>query len=570
MTKTNFTLLLTFGALLLCVDTLCQNNPDYVIACSISDKDQAHKNIYVTDAEGKSKIKVTDFAGGNGYSAWSPDGKRLAFYAKYDDRKTWSIHTINIDGTDRRRLTDSQFHWDNAPTWSPDGSKIAFAKAYKNAEDVWQHEIWIMNADGTDQQQIQGLSGGGPSFAPDGRIVFHSQPGPSEIFIANIDGTNLKQLTENDAEEWHPEVSADGQRIAFMSDRTGNHEIYSMNINGTGQRQLTKTKVDSWYPSWSPDGSQIIFSFKTNDVRTLYKMNQDGSSVHPIVRGGSQAAWLKLGQEESLVSRSFQDYFGETPPGLTPVEFAPDIVSPEGLFEGGTFSPDGKEFYFTRKNGKYERRTFFVIRYENGHWGEESETEIRWPKFSEDGKMIYGGKGYRVRTDTGWSELKNQGEFLKDQAHGISLSAKGTYYFAVYKKEWGTNGALYYSCFIDGKQENPVKMNADINTGGYVSHPHIAPDESYLMWDAKREDGYGESDIYISFRGNDGSWLPAINMGSQINTELNESSPKVSHDGKYLFFSRGQWEVKEDGSENWVGKSYWVSAQVIEQLRPQN
>ncbi|MEQ9097521.1 MAG: hypothetical protein RIF36_00710 [Imperialibacter sp.] len=262
-------------------------------------------------------------------------------------------------------------------------------------------------------------------------------------------------------------------------------------------------------------------------------------------------------------------YFGEKPPGLIPVLFAPDIVSPEGLFEGGNHSPDMKEYYFTRKNGKYERRTFFVIRYENGKWGNETETDIKWPGFSEDGNTMYLGKEYRERTATGWSELKSLGEFLKDQAHGMSISSRGTYYFAVYKNnDSGVNGAIYYSGFINGKQETPVKMGTEINTGIDIAHPYIAPDESYLMWDVEREDGYGGSDIYISFRAKDGSWQPAMNMGNKINTALQESSPSVTYDGKYLFFSRGEWEVREDGSTNWVGKPYWVDAQVIENLRP--
>lgn len=262
-------------------------------------------------------------------------------------------------------------------------------------------------------------------------------------------------------------------------------------------------------------------------------------------------------------------YFGEKPPGLFPVEFAPDIVSPEGLFEGGTFSRDMKEYYFSRKNGKYKKRTFFVIRYENNSWGHESETDIRWPRFSEDGKMIYGGKEYRERTDTGWSEPKSQGEFLKDQAHGISLSSKGTYYFGFNEKEGRGYGSIRYSRLINGKHENPVKMNKDINTGRWIAHPYISPDESYLMWDAEREGGYGDNDCYISFRQKDGSWGVAINLGGKINTSSNESSPRVTHDGKYFFFSRGDWEVKEDGSKNWVGKTYWVDVQVIENLRPQ-
>ena len=263
-------------------------------------------------------------------------------------------------------------------------------------------------------------------------------------------------------------------------------------------------------------------------------------------------------------------YFGEKPPGLIPKLFAPDIVSPEGNFEGGNFSPDMKEFYFTRKNGKYKKRTFFVIRYENNSWGHESETDIRWPQFSEDGNMMYAGKEYRERTDTGWSEPKNLGEFLKDSAHGTSLSSKGTYYFGFNEKEGRGYGSIRYSRLINGKRENPVKMSKAINTGRWIAHPFIAPDESYLMWDAEREGGYGDNDLYISFRHKDGTWGAAINMGDKINTSSNESSPGVTHDGKYFFFTRGDWEVKEDGSTNYVGKRYWVDAQVIENLRPNN
>ncbi|WP_024772988.1 hypothetical protein [Aquimarina macrocephali] len=261
-------------------------------------------------------------------------------------------------------------------------------------------------------------------------------------------------------------------------------------------------------------------------------------------------------------------YFGEKPPSLIPVEFAPAILSPEGLFEGGSFSPDMKEYYFTRKNGKYKNRTFFVIRYENNRWGNESETYIRWPQFSADGKIMYIGKEYRERTDTGWSELKSPGEFLKDMAHGRSVSSNGTYYFTVYKKEDKGKGSMRYSRLIDGKRENPVKMSREINTGKDIAHPYIAPDESYLIWDVVREDGHGQADLYISFKKKDGSWLPAMNMGSTINTEMQESAPHVTHDGKYLFFTRGEWKVNEDGSTNYVGKRYWVDALVIENLRP--
>lgn len=263
-------------------------------------------------------------------------------------------------------------------------------------------------------------------------------------------------------------------------------------------------------------------------------------------------------------------YFNEKLPGFIPKLFAPDIVSPKGtFFKGGSFSPDMKEFYFTRKNGKYKESEFYVIRYENNGWGQESETDIKWPQFSADGNIMYVGKEYRERIGTGWSAPKSPGEFLKQSAHGLSVSSNNTYYFPLFKKEFNTgHGNLAYSRLINGKYEKPVIMDTEINAGKYIAHPYIAPDESYLIWDVVREDGKGQADLYISFRRKDGSWLPAMNMGSIINTEHQESAPIVTNDGKYLFFTRGDWEVKEDGSRNYVGKRYWMDAQVIESLRP--
>lgn len=250
--------------------------------------------INLTDNEGKSKNKIIT---NGGYAAWSPDGKRFAYYAKYDERKTWSIHTMNSDGTNRKRLTHVNNKWDNSPTWSPDGTKIAFSREYEDSEKNWKEEVWIMNSDGSEQTQIKLIKGGGPYFTPDGRIVFHSafKDKKSEISIADIDGNNIIHLIDNEAEDQHPEVSPNGMQIAFMSDRDGNKEIYVMNIDGSNQKQLTSSEGAKWYPSWSPDGSKLIFSSTSKDgKRNIYMMNRDGSSVKKIITNGTQPAWSKI------------------------------------------------------------------------------------------------------------------------------------------------------------------------------------------------------------------------------------------------------------------------------------
>jgi hypothetical protein len=261
-------------------------------------------------------------------------------------------------------------------------------------------------------------------------------------------------------------------------------------------------------------------------------------------------------------------YFGEEPPGLTPKIFAPKLISPEGLFEEGRYSPDMKEFYFSRQHGKYKQRTFFVIRYENNKWGNESVTDIKYPRYNKEGTVIYKGNQFRDRTVSGWSELKSMGPpFTDKHIMGISVSDNGTYYFDEFERP-DTIGAISYTRLVNGQYEPRQKLGKEINTGTWIAHPHIAPDESYLIWDVVRDDGYGQADIYISFKQKDGSWLTAINMGNKINTELQESGASVTPDGKYLFFSRSEQKIREDGSTYWVGKSYWVSSAIIDELKP--
>ncbi|WP_438423611.1 hypothetical protein [Aquimarina macrocephali] len=271
----------------------------YTIA--YSSKESGDGEIYLTDEKGRLKLKITDHPGNDGYAAWSPDGKRIACYAYHDGGNTWSIHTMNMDGTNRKRLTHAKNKWDSAPAWSPDGKKIAFARGYADKEEVWHYEIWIMNSDGSRQTQIKPLNGGGPSFTPDGRIVFHSvfHSNGEEICIANIDGSNITKLTNNEAKELHPEVSLDGRQIVFMSDRDGDFEIYTMNIDGSNQKRLTHNDLDDWNPSWSPDGSQILYSSQDQERKAnIYTMNKDGSSVEKFIRNASGPAWLKISKSK--------------------------------------------------------------------------------------------------------------------------------------------------------------------------------------------------------------------------------------------------------------------------------
>lgn len=252
-------------------------------------------------------------------------------------------------------------------------------------------------------------------------------------------------------------------------------------------------------------------------------------------------------------------YIGQKPPGLTPEVFAPGIVSTEHRDWGGSFTPDMKEYYFARRNNKSGKTSRFVFKSENNRW-HESEVEPRvGGSISPDGKTMYSGNRYRERTYDGWSELKSLGSPFEDiRIMRLTASLKGTYVFDEATRDG--NGVLRYSRLVNGKREAPRPFSKEINTGKWTAHPFIAPDESYIIWDSERDGGYGDSDMYISFLQQDGSWGAAINFGDKINTDAEDGGGYVTPDGKYLFFCK---RCSPPGFE-----IMWVDAQIIETLRP--
>lgn len=256
-------------------------------------------------------------------------------------------------------------------------------------------------------------------------------------------------------------------------------------------------------------------------------------------------------------------YLGQEPPGLTPVAFAPGIVSADFYEYSGVFTPDMTEFYFIANGGEYEDQTFIKVKYDDGVWRKSIVSpRVGQPFVAPDGKTMHLGRRFMERTEDGWSEVKRLGAPFKDNLiMRLSTSASGTHFFDTYDKE-NESFPIRYSRLVDGEYEDPQVLSEEINSGTFINHPFIAPDESYLIWDAVRDEGHGDSDIYISFRQEDGSWGPAKNLGDKVNTGAWEASATVTPDGKYLFFNRN---VGSDAYEN--VDIFWVDAQVIEDLR---
>jgi len=256
-------------------------------------------------------------------------------------------------------------------------------------------------------------------------------------------------------------------------------------------------------------------------------------------------------------------YLGQKTPGKVAEPFAPGSISKNGWELEGVFAPGMKEFYFTLDRAtdvKDFRPTVIGFRQENNIWKQYTEFPRKGEiVFSPDGKRMYMAKGYKDRIGDGWSERKSLGPMFDRKDWGImrlSASAKGSYVFDDYK-----NKVVRISRIKNGKREAPKEMAQVINSGIATAHPFISPDESYLIFDSRREGGYGEADLYISFRQEDGSWGIAINMGAKVNSDKSDFYPTVTPDGKYLIFNRDMDKATYNVD------IYWVDAEIIETLR---
>ncbi|AEE52328.1 TolB family protein [Haliscomenobacter hydrossis] len=241
--------------------------------------------------------------------------------------------------------------------------------------------------------------------------------------------------------------------------------------------------------------------------------------------------------------------------------FAPGVISDGGVF-GLTLSPDGKTAVFVRAYGGRDSLHLFISRLENGNWSTPVRAPFstlgkNWndidPAFSPDGKFLLFNSNRPLagrpkadfdiwgvkRTQTGWGEAYHLGDVINTDSSDIyaTVANSGNIYFSSNRAGGLGKLDLYMSVYRNGAYQSPQNLGAEINTQNHDSNPFISPKEDYLIFWRQDPDGYGASDLYISFRKKN-TWTKALNLGPAINTEIGEFCPFIQPKGKKLFFSR--------------------------------
>ncbi len=262
-------------------------------------------------------------------------------------------------------------------------------------------------------------------------------------------------------------------------------------------------------------------------------------------------------------------YFGQKPPGLTPVVFAPGIISINGRGEERiTFSPQGNEIFFGIHSIDYQNHRIMRVVKKGKHWSKPDtvmflgQGSVGSPIFAPNGDKLFfkswkSNLSFIERNNNSWSTPIQLEKIIKlDEKSALpSCTSDGTLYFNIHSglDDYAShkNNRIFFSRLKNNKYMKPQPLPDNINNESFaVYDPIIAPDESYMIFAANYLKGFGLGDLFISFRRDDGSWSNPKNLGDNINSENWDYAPSISPDGKYLFFTR--WGPTSQPDIYWV------------------
>ena len=375
--------------------------------------------------------------------------------------------------------------------------------------------------------------------------------------------------------DWCPWVAPDESYLIWSSHRegeVGNGDLYISfrQANGPWGRPVNmgievNTSGQERFPSVSPDGKFLFFA-RHKDRITYSDIYWMSASVIDTLREKARAiekrdragAGYSLSQPNDFPKLA-GPYLGQKPPGLTPEIFAPGVVSSKDRVEMGcTWSPDLKEFYFARSETAEVSSSWAIwcIREEDGVWTEPQIVPFSgvyrdfYPFISPDGKNLIffrqNNKNNQTRMGS-WIVDRKGGTWSEPrffhEAYCLVTRDFRTFYFTTNESK-ETSKDIGQMNFKGGVFSDPTKLPGQLNTAEWEGHGFISPDGRSILFDRI-------GSTFVSFLRDDGKWSRGYDLGRRCFV------PAISPDGKYIFFESN-------------GDIYWVSAKIIDVLRPEH
>jgi Tol biopolymer transport system component len=238
---------------------------------------------------------------------WSADGQWLLFTSRRGDMNRRGdvgyeeLYRVDVHSGTLQVLVDSNdpFKRIDFAQWSPDGRFVVFALGTSYITRLW--DIYRIEADGQNLQQLsdgKGISYA-PQMSPDGQQIAFvlGRIQNNDVFVMGADGSHARRLTTTASSERIPLWSPDGMHILFQASADSHFPrvLDVMNGDGTGRRRLVDDSSFNDPPSWSPDGKQILYAVQGERGSALYVRDADGGNARLLFRSAPQiqikAAW---------------------------------------------------------------------------------------------------------------------------------------------------------------------------------------------------------------------------------------------------------------------------------------
>jgi Tol biopolymer transport system component/DNA-binding winged helix-turn-helix (wHTH) protein len=263
-------------------------SPDAQQVLFTSTKD-GNAEIYLMNRDGSNVRRLTNNPAWESFASFSPDGTQISYNSDRANEKN-NVYILNLDGsgTETPLPTGDYGNYVGNGAWSLDGTKFVFSSDRNGNEDIFVMDAEInkpvsMMADNRADLNFPTVSRNGKS------IIFLAQTDKDnfEIRSFDVETKRLKNIHKL-SNETSLSLSADGQTIAFQSKIDGNTEICLIEIDGSNLRNISNNRGTDAAAKFSPDGKQIAFLSNRGEqgVLDIYLMNADGSNQKMIYSSG--------------------------------------------------------------------------------------------------------------------------------------------------------------------------------------------------------------------------------------------------------------------------------------------
>jgi TolB protein len=248
------------------------------------------------DNKASNAVQLTsDVKADSALPTWSPDGTQIAFQSKRDGGD-FQVFIMDADGNNKRRLSEGKGYAGN-PSWSPDGLKVVYVQG-DNGNSGTAKELYVVPTSGGAPIKITSLGKdlGRPEWSPTGQqIIFTESLGDRNRAIYSIDpeGKTAPKVLVEQGFNSGAQFSPDGQTIVYYSVTTGS-DILTIPSAGGPITNLTHLSPEDYQPAWSPDGARLTWSGRRDSAFRIVTANRDGSNPKIVSNGegdDSQPAW---------------------------------------------------------------------------------------------------------------------------------------------------------------------------------------------------------------------------------------------------------------------------------------